>query len=157
MSPDDLEAVDLTDMEFEPLMFQSGYLTVDRTEADEYLLIIPNREVDHAFNAKLARYFSGKGQLAIKGLAAKTRRGLASFDAAAMEKCLSMIVSWLTYHEKTAGEGVYHAAIISSLKTMLFKVDSEVTTAKGRYGFDIKLGSDTIYVCEIKIEKLEKT
>jgi hypothetical protein len=89
-------------------------------------------------------------------LAPKTLEALASFDSKAMAEVISTIVNWLTYPEKTAGEGIYQAAIVSSLKTMLLEIDSEVTTAKGRYDFDIKLGRDTIYVCEIKVEKLEK-
>jgi hypothetical protein len=137
-------------------MFQSGYLTIGRREGDNFVLKCPNREVDRAFNAKLAEFLTGKEQRDIDELTPKTKAALAGFDAAAMAEVFEKILSWLTYPGKTAGEGVYHAAIISSLKTMLLKVDSEVTTAKGRYDFDIKLGSDTIYVCEIKIERLKR-
>jgi hypothetical protein len=151
-----LKAVDLADLEFEPLMFQSGYLTVERRKGLDYVLKVPNKEVDHAFSAKLARFLTRQGEKAVKDLAPKTKAALADFDAAAMAEVLREIVNWLTYPEKTAGEGIYQAAIVSSLKTMLLEVDSEVATAKGRYDFDSKLGRDTIYVCEIKVEKLEK-
>jgi hypothetical protein len=153
---DSLKATDLTELSFAPLMFQTGYLTIDHREGESFVLKTPNREVEHAFNSRLAKFLTGKDNAAIEGLIPKTKAALAGFDAKAMEEILSTIVNWLTYPEKTAGEGICHAAIVSSLKTMLLKVDSEVATAKGRYDFDIRLGTDTIYVCELKIAGLEK-
>jgi hypothetical protein len=39
---------------------------------------------------------------------------------------------------------------------MSLKLDTEVLTARGRYDFDIKLGADTIFICELKSERLAK-
>jgi hypothetical protein len=137
-------------------MFQSGYLTIDRREGQNYILRLPNWEVDHAFSANLAEFLTGQEKNDIARLGANTREALASFDSKAMAEVMSTIVNWISYPQKSAGEGIYQAAIVSSLKTMLLKVDSEVATAKGRYDFDIRLGADTIYICEIKSEKLVK-
>jgi hypothetical protein len=71
-----------------------------------------------------------------------------------MAEVLGEIAGWPTCPEKT--EGIYQAAFASSLETTLIKVDSVAAPAKWRGDFDLKPGSDTIYVCVIKLEKLEK-
>jgi hypothetical protein len=78
-------------------MFQSGYLTIDRPEGKNYVLKVPNKEVEHAFSVKLARHLTGKGQNEIKNLGGKTREALASFDSKAMAEVVSTIVNWLAY------------------------------------------------------------
>ncbi|MDR1165932.1 MAG: PD-(D/E)XK nuclease domain-containing protein [Deltaproteobacteria bacterium] len=79
-----------------------------------------------------------------------------NFDADQLSDAFTRILSWLTYFEQSEREGFHHAIIFAVLKSMSFKVTSQVVSPEGVIDFLIKTPKNTSFVGEFKYEKLEK-
>jgi hypothetical protein len=152
-----LAAVDVTKLRLVPLLFQTGYLTVERALGDgKYALTGPNREVDEALNTNLLAFLTDQQSESISDLAAKTRAALESFDSVALGECFSRILAWVPHELQPALENYNHALIFSVLKALHFKVESEVSGTEGRFDLQITMPNDNVFIAEFKYGKFDR-
>ncbi|MDR1164602.1 MAG: AAA family ATPase [Deltaproteobacteria bacterium] len=79
---DMLDAVEIDKLWLIPLLFQTGYLTVDyRINQNEYMLKIPNVEVESSFNSLLVQDLTKRNDYEITDLAVKIGDALIKFDS----------------------------------------------------------------------------
>ncbi|MDR0549182.1 MAG: AAA family ATPase, partial [Deltaproteobacteria bacterium] len=155
LSESSLDAVDVAQLELEPLLFQTGYLTIEKKIGfDSYSLKCPNLEVDQALNASLLKAMTGRRESHILELAANIKAALLAFDEAAVAKYLETILRWVPYQEQRALEGYHHALIYSVLKALHFKVKCEVSVSEGVFDLFIEIPQKAVFIVEIKFEKI---
>lgn len=146
---------DITDMERDvvPLMYQAGYLTIKEydSEAGEYILGFPNREVSEGFWSSLANYFFHKSDAAavfnIKTFVEEIKSG----DA---EKFLIRLRSLFsdTNSEYERDKEIHFQNMMAIVFKLLgFEVSTEVHSARGRC--DLIMKTDCfIYIMEFKVD-----
>ncbi|MDR1165396.1 MAG: AAA family ATPase [Deltaproteobacteria bacterium] len=154
-----LDAVEIDNLELSPLLFQTGYLTIDKqTSPDDYLLKIPNKEVEDGFNSSLFRYLTKKREnnALILALKEQIANALMNFDSNQLAQAFTRILSWITYFEQPEREGSHHAVIFAVLKCLSFQITSQIVSTEGVIDFLIEMPQNTLFVGEFKYEKLEK-
>jgi hypothetical protein len=157
MSETSLNAVDIANIKLIPLLFQTGYLTVDeRLSATELLLRSPNKEVGLAMEQNILDYLLGQGEDSINKLRAKIQKALANFDSASLAESFRQILLWNTHIELRAMEGQYHGLVFSVLKAMHFTVSSQIHTSEGYFDISISLDKNTVFICEFKYERFDE-
>jgi hypothetical protein len=150
-----LNAVDVAKLTLAPLLFQTGYLTIEKKLGfDKFNLRCPNLEVDQALNASLLTAMTGCRESHILELAANIKTALLAFDEAAVAKYLETILRWVPYQEQRALEGYHHALIYSVLKALHFKVKCEVSVSEGVFDLFIEIPKKAVFIVEIKFEKI---
>jgi hypothetical protein len=158
MHRDSLSSVDLKNIELTPLMFQTGYLTIDKKlNPSKFLLRLPNKEVSYALKKNILKFLLGQDDYSIITLLSeKIRKALEDFDSRVLTNCFRDILIWISHSALKASEGGGPQAIIYSvLKALRFKVTSEVTESEGMMDLLITTTRDTVFICEFKYEKLE--
>jgi hypothetical protein len=150
----DLGEADIESLSLVPLLFQSGYLTIDKELSPaEFLLKSPNQEVSEAMGKRLFACLVGKGKNKLIGqIRAEILSALENFDSAALAERFREILLWNSYAELKASEGQCQAVIFSVLKTMLFEIKHHQSTSRGEYDILICLGNRAAFVCEAKYE-----
>jgi hypothetical protein len=155
LSESRLHAIEVDKLELVPLLFQTGYLTVEKKiGSSNYRLKCPNLEVDQAFNASLVKALTGRKEPHILKLAAELKTALLAFDEVAVAKRLETILRWVPHQEQKALEGYHHALIYSVLKALHFKVKSEVSVSEGVFDLFIEIPKKAIFIVEIKFKKI---
>ncbi|MDR0355890.1 MAG: ATP-binding protein, partial [Deltaproteobacteria bacterium] len=155
LNKNSLKATDVTALRLTPLLFQTGYLTIERRIGeDRFSLRSPNLEVGEALTTNLAAYLTGQDdENVITELAAKIRAALGSFDSVALGAAFSQILKWISHQEQPALEGFHHALLFAVLKALHFKVVSEVSESEGRFDLLLLSTPGTAFIGEFKYEK----
>jgi hypothetical protein len=141
-----------------PLLFQTGYLTVEnKIDPQNYLLREPNLEVSEALNTEIVKILIGDDddELNIATLGLTLRRALGEVDPATLATCFMEILNWIPYAIHLPLENYYHSLILAVLKALSFKVRSEDMTAEGRMDMRLELSQDKLYIFEFKLKKIE--
>ncbi len=146
----DIENIDLT-----TLLFQTGYLTIERIEKDideskNYILSVPNNEVKMALvNYLLANYTKkevGRVKTPYMNML-KMLRDEKIEEFITQLKTIYASIPYILYVDK---EAYYHSLFYLMLSIMGAKIDVEVLTDKGRIDGVVEIG-DLIYVIEFKM------
>jgi hypothetical protein len=150
-----LDVVDIEKLKLSPLLFQTGCLTIDREIGfGKYLLRGPNLEVDEALNTQLLSYLTGKDNDAVTNLAGKIRLALENFDSTALGQAFSQILSWIPHQLQQSLERYNHAVLYAVLKSLHFRVASEVSGPEGTFDIQITMPKGIVFIGEFKYEKL---
>ncbi|MDR3205373.1 MAG: AAA family ATPase, partial [Deltaproteobacteria bacterium] len=156
MTTYDLNSVDFLNLEANVLLFQTGYLTVDKMiKPDEYLLRRPNKEVSEAIDSNLLNFLLGQTRQTVNQLIERLQKALEKLDSISLGACFHDILVWNSHMALKASEGSGQAVILSVLQATHFNVVSEGIQAEGLINFLITTRKDTVFVCEFKSEKLE--
>ncbi|MEA2019320.1 MAG: AAA family ATPase [Campylobacterota bacterium] len=154
-----MESFDIENFDFEVLLYQTGYLTIDKMREKrrggfEYTLKIPNEEVKISLNNYIINYL-------IKTSSSKLKIQDDIYDALVDEK-LELLKSSLTamfasipYNNYTKNdiasfEGFYATVIYVYLQSLGLNIIGEDATNRGRIDLTIKLDT-IIYIIEFKI------
>jgi hypothetical protein len=157
MTEDMFGAVDVANLELVPLLFQTGYLTIENFDSpQEYSLKWPNFEVDRAFNVNLLKFLTGQSKKSIDNLRNKIRTALMNIDRDSITECFQDILLWFPFQLHLPFEAFYHAIIFSVLKSFHYEVEAEVSVAEGIYDMSIEIPNGPFYVCEFKYAKIEE-
>jgi hypothetical protein len=149
-----LEDVDIGNLNLTPLLFQTGYLTVDSTtDYVDYQLREPNREVSVALNTRIVETLTSGVGRGIKALGQKLQRALDEKDTAALAECFEEILNWIPHEIHLPLESYYHSVIFAVLKALSFKARSEVSTSEGRMDLRLEFSKGKLYILEFKFEK----
>ena len=154
-----LASFDIENINLEVLLFQSGYLTIDKMEENpfggfKYTLKLPNVEVKQAFNDYIIDFVL-KQQ--IQRLNFKTELYLALINAnlEKFKNSLKSIFASIPYNNYTKNniyksEGFYASVVYVYLQSLGFDIIGEDVTNQGKIDLTIKL-PDKIYIIEFKI------
>jgi hypothetical protein len=151
-----LDAVDVDELELISLLFQTGYLTIDRIRsATEYLLKEPNLEVANAFNTHIIKALTGQQEPVITRLAAEIRSAFETLDTLKLAKGFRQILQWIPWQIHVPLEHYYHSIIYAVLKSFNFMVSSEVSESEGIFDLLITMPGNWAFVTEFKYEKFK--
>lgn len=154
-----LDMADLSNIDIEPLLFQSGYLTVaeiiNTSGADLYKLDMPNFEVRDAFNTNVVAAFTDKNESQVKQSQIKILSALKNGDLRQILFLLRGLFASIPYELYVSKESYYHSIFYAVMNVLGFKIDSEVSVSGGRADATLEL-IDKIYVIEFKYVKCER-
>lgn len=151
---------DLDHIRLETLLFQTGYLTIKRTETlfDEpiFLLSYPNREVRSSFNQMvLERYLSDQAPERLPFL-----RALLKNDFAAMQQRFTVLFDGIAHQNYTQNtiahyEGYYAAVMYAFICALGIDTVVEDSHNKGRIDMTLRFklpdGQRQVYIFEFKV------
>jgi hypothetical protein len=156
MARTDLAEVDIENLALTPLMFQTGYLTIEKEiKANIYQLRLPNTEVEYALKGHLLKYLIGQGEASVNHLRERIRKALESFDATGLATCFRDILLWNTHVELRAMEENYLGLLASVLKALHFSVIFQSVESEGVADLLITLGKMMAFVFEFKYNPLD--
>jgi len=158
-----LASFDIENINFEVLLFQSGYLTIDKIEENpfggfKYTLKLPNLEVKQAFNDYIIDFVL-KQQTEILNFKTNLYLALINANLEEFKNSLKSIFASIPYNNYTnnnisKAEGFYASVVYVYLQSLGFDIIGEDVTNKGRIDLTVKL-NDKIYIIEFKVGKGE--
>ena len=148
-----LDSFDLRRIELEPLLFQTGYLTVAekrfRGDSASYLLKIPNLEVREALYMNIVAQFTEQSGAYAEIVCRKIKESLGSGDLQGMLDMLRGLFASIPYELHIGREAYYHSIFYAMLKLLGFDADAEVSVSGGRVDAVLEFG-ERVYVMEFK-------
>lgn len=135
-----------------PVLYQSGYVSIKRSEGGMYLLGFPNDEVREGFNTSLLRYIAPNYLGERDSFAWDFRQAMYSDDIDTAMNALQVFLSGFPYDVHLNREEDFQAILYTIFETLNFTIRAEARTAAGRV--DILVQTPTaIFVMELKIDK----
>lgn len=147
-------------VEFIPMMYQTGYLTIKKVIKEEnedfveYSLGFPNKEVEDSFYRRLiisaneADEFSGI-------FSKKLRNALKNKEIDNAMSMLKDFFSKIPYEMHIKSEKYYQSIFYAIFKSLGYSITSEVQTSNGRIDAVIE-DNENVYIFEFKLDKSEK-
>ena len=153
-----IDSFDIETLELEPILFQTGYLTIKevvRTDfGSEFRLGTPNREVAMSLNEVIISHLTRENNPlpARKNLLA----ALKSADIEALATTIKALFAAIPYNNYTNNpiggyEGYYASVIYAYLASLGLEMVAEDVTSRGRIDLTIRLAS-FIYLIEFKVD-----
>ena len=157
-SSDLLSAFDVDHIATEALLFQTGYLTIRRTERRGtrtfYRLGYPNLEVRQSLNESLLKHLTGNPQQEVEH-SAELYDLLQANDFAGLEKLFhaffaSIPYEWYTSNDIASYEGYYASVFYSYFAALGLDVTVEDSSSLGRLDMAVRF-NDNVYLFEFKV------
>jgi hypothetical protein len=153
-----LSTFDIEHIDIEVILYQSGYLTIDKMitneilDTIEYTLKIPNKEVQISFNDYVIRYLLN-GDVSEKEPLMKS---LLSAELDKFKESLISIFASIPYNNFSKNnldkfEGFYSSIIYVHLASLGIKIIGEDVTNEGRIDLTCFV-KDKIYILEFKVD-----
>ena len=161
-----LDAMDIGSLSAVALMFQTGYLTIQKIEwqirrLPRYTFVSPNMEVRAAFNQHIVVGLTG---ISIDSSQSAQESMLDALDTGEPEKLadvLHRLFASIPYELHIDAEAYYHSILYAILGWLGFHIEAEVSTSRGRIDGVLELppasASDKgkVYVIECKYSRPE--
>jgi hypothetical protein len=148
-----IDMADFDRLEAEPLLFQSGYLTVKevlpKTAPAIYLLGMPNFEVREAFNLHVLAAFTESSHTKAKSARIEIEEALREGDLRKFLAILRSLFASIPYNLHVNAEAYYHSIFYAVMSVLGFDIDAEASVSKGRIDAALEL-NDKVYVMEFK-------
>ena len=160
--PEELDGFWASEMDFDvaledaetpiPMLYQSGYVTIKKTDGYDYILGFPNEEVRVSFIKGLAPYYTKKAATETNSVIQRTMRAFRMHDVDTAMKLLRSFYSSIPYNAEKQDENHYKTIfyLIFTLATD-YVVRTEQCSAAGRCDALIET-DDTIYLFEFKLD-----
>lgn len=144
---------DLENMGINPLLFQTGYITIKSHERGLFTLSYPNREVKDSMLQYLVGAFRHNTPENTTALVRLMEDAFVGNDLTIVISIINTAFSTIPYHIFEAESERYYHTVIHLLFTYLgLDIRSEVSSAKGR--LDTIVHTDThIYIIEFKLNQ----
>jgi hypothetical protein len=156
---DDFDVVDPDYIELVPLLFQTGYLTVNHVEEiggrKRMSLKMPNYEVRTAFNTHLVAAMTSTGVYKANADFRTIAEALSAGQPEKLQQVFGRAFASIPSHLHIPAEAYYHTIFYAIMKQHGFKILSEVNTADGRIDGVVDYGKH-IYIIEMKYEKAKE-
>ena len=161
-----VDSYDVENIRIEPILFQSGYLTLDRMVEKrrgglEYHLRVPNREVQVSFNDMLLELFTNY-MPGISGFQDGLYDAIVSGDMEMFRENLHAMYAGIPYHHHTNNplcryEGYYASLFYVCIASLGLRIIPEDVTNRGRIDFTVFTGREgnRIYIFEFKVNRDE--
>lgn len=154
-----LNSFDIDNLDFEVILYQAGYLTIDKVETSifgspEYLLKIPNKEVKRSLSdIIIVNFYKDRNVIPNKTAIYKS---LLEKDVDKFKSSLHSMFAAIPYNNYTKNdlanfEGFYASIIYIYLQSLGFHIIGEDVTNKGRIDLTIIL-DNSIYIIEFKVD-----
>jgi hypothetical protein len=153
---EDMNVIELgTKLAPEPLLFQAGYLTVERVKTTSsyskmYYLTAPNYEVRDGLVPVLFPVPATKIPFDTKLLCDKLLESLLNFDALGFQRSFSGCLEQYSCEEHVPNEAYCHSLFRAALFLAGVVTESEELTADGRIDVLYKAKNGTTFVIELK-------
>ena len=139
----------LDDIQALPLLFQTGYLTIDKKIEDLFVLSYPNKEVKQSLTKHLLYDYTS--ETATSFVAMSIRDAFEKHDFELFQEQINVLFSKIPYQIFDANqEKYYHAIIFLIFQLLGYYVENEVSTSKGRID-SVIFSKTNIYVLDFKI------
>ena len=151
----DLNAFDISNLQPIPLLFQTGYLTIESYSPTDYLYALnyPNEEVRLSLTQYLLRAFRHNDAESPLPMVVKLRNALQTNDIETAIEVVNTVFASLPYDLwQTENERFYHALIHLTFVLLGVYVQSEVHTARGRCDALVQT-THYVYAFEFKLDK----
>ena len=150
-----MDNFDIKTMEIEPLLFQTGYLTVTEViytmDSPVYVVDIPNYEVRIAFNRQVLAAFTSNGDVRTDNMSIRVREALDEGNLEGMLEILRGFFASIPYELHMRAEAYYNSIFYSFMTLLGYDIQTEVSTSRGRVDAILEL-KDKVYVMEFKYE-----
>ena len=151
-----LDSFDVANMEAAPLLFQTGYLTIEsaqyRFNKMKYKLGFPNLEIEIAFEHHLLGMLCEKNLLKVTTEIEKLQEALYSNDTKELQSLLHSHIAAIPYAHRSNMEENYQNVIYSVFRLMGADIHNEVHLNKGRID-SVIVNHDHIYIFEFKMDQ----
>jgi hypothetical protein len=154
-----LNTFEIEKLRLEVLLFQSGYLTIDKVEINfddttSYRLKIPNKEVQISLNQLFIDYLTNSIRSDIRGdlHSALVDSNFEFFKTTLISLFASIPYNNYVKNNITHFEGYYASVIYTYLASLGIEIVAEDVTNRGRIDLTIKL-NENIYILEFKVLK----
>jgi len=148
-----LDTIEFDKIAIEPLLFQTGYLTIKKILPTQgqplYLLGMPNFEVREAFNMQIVAALTESGELRAGQAQIEICRALNNGNLQKMLDILRGLFASIPYELHIDREAYYHSIFYAVMSVLGFDMDVEVSVAKGRVDAVLEL-EETVYIMEFK-------
>ncbi len=154
ITPSQLSAYSLENLQILPLMFQTGYLTIKNfdEEGNIYTLDYPNLEVRRSYLESLADAYIQGEQDQGGVLVYDIRQALMACDMAKLERLINTLFKSIPYTLwQNENEHFYHAILHLSFRLLNIYVESEVQSSDGRLDALVRL-EQFVYCFEFKLD-----
>jgi hypothetical protein len=142
------------DLQLIPLMFQAGYLTVEKVTRVkgglQYYLHFPNLEVKAVIVPLLLSLSPIKSPLDAKIQCENMLSSLIKLDSTGVQESFSSYLSNYAYSSHVASEAYYHSLFQSAMLLAGQPIKTEVSVGDGRTDLKYKAPDGTHFVIEIK-------
>jgi len=154
-----LSSFDVEEIALENLLFQTGYLTIDRVEElggeRFYYLTYPNREVKASLNSYLLRDLTHSSASVVTSHQMQLYKALSQADFARLEQSLVLLFAaipndWYRKNQLANYEGYYASIIYSCFAALGLKVIAEDATNQGRIDLTVLL-DNKVFIIEFKV------
>jgi hypothetical protein len=155
-----IDSFDIENIKLEPVLFQAGYLSIRESRETkrggyEYLLSVPNKEVQLSFNDILIDFLTD--QITAKG---RYQNQLYTIfetgNVELLQDTLTSLFASIPYNNYvnntiSSYEGYFASVIYAYLASLGLDITAEDVTNKGRIDLTIKLGNN-LYILEFKVD-----
>ncbi|MBT7410619.1 MAG: AAA family ATPase, partial [Methylococcales bacterium] len=153
-----IDSFDIENLSIEPILYQSGYLTINEVIDDErrlkFSLKLPNKEVKISLNDLFIDYLTNQTLDKIKFqdnlYDALTKNDLESFKSTLITLFSSIPYNNYVNNNIAHFEGYYSSVIYAYLASLGITIIAEDITNKGRIDLTIQL-DHAIYIIEFKV------
>ncbi|WP_320056378.1 ATP-binding protein [Desulfuromonas thiophila] len=154
-----IDSFDIDNIRLEPLLFQTGYLTIRQQlqvgAMIHYQLCFPNLETRYSFNDHVLGYLTGQ-TVEKSQYQAAIYRNLTTADLPAFEETLRGLFASIPYNNYvnntiSSYEGYYASVIYAYLASLGLDLTAEDVTSKGRIDLSLRL-DNAIYLIEFKVD-----
>ena len=153
ITEDMLDSADIGKISFEPLLFQTGYLTIKDIPltigTPVYNLDIPNFEVREAFNLHVLSALSEHNDVRTGQMRMAVNGALETGDLQKMLEILRGFFASIPYNLHVDLEAYYHSIFYALMSALGFDMSVEVSASKGKIDAVLDL-DDKVYVMEFK-------
>jgi len=134
VSYDEFRKYDIENIQAEPLLFQSGYLTISdyNEELNLYTLDFPNDEVRASFSKSLLEQYFKSSDQTFTGLDAKLRKAIITGNADDVINSIKIFLASIPYDIIRENENYYETAIHLIFSILGLTCRSEIRIASGR-------------------------
>jgi hypothetical protein len=156
LGQDDFTVYDLDDLKLEPLLFQTGYITIKDHDDELYRLSYPNQEVKTSFLKYLYDHMVAIRDSSLKTQYKKLHLYLRQEQYDLFIETANAIFSAIPYpHLKKQDENYYHTVFYLMLAASGVLVHTEVLNIRGRVDMEVHF-PEKVYIVELKCNQSAK-
>ncbi len=154
LTADGFSSYEIDRIKVEPLLYQTGYLTIKDYDKDSELFTLsyPNDEVRSAFVKRLSDYFTPITTEEAPALIEELRNAILANDMNEVFQILQQFYAKIDNSIKIKQEKYYQTVFYIMFTLLGYRIDVEVNTNKGRIDAVIQTKSH-IYIFEFKLNK----
>jgi hypothetical protein len=149
-----LGSFNLDAIELAPLLFQTGYLTIQSYSelTHQYTLVCPNKEVKVSLGGPLLSFFCHTSESMVRTILNRLRQALIAADMETFCNQLQSLLAGIPYNLHLEKEAYYHSILQTIMMMLGFDVQCEVLTSIGRIDMAVHI-ENTAYIFEFKCNK----